>query len=82
MQIYQICQYHDIGGQMPKRRRARWIELRTASGKLACRYDPRRRLIEYVDGRQKTIFDLVEMDETLANEGKLCYTENRITSTK
>lgn len=58
-----------------RRRRVRWVELRTAGGKLACRYDPRRRLIEYVNRGKKTLFDLAEMDETLANEGEVCYTK-------
>lgn len=64
-----------MGGQMKRKRRARWVELRTAEGRLACRYDPRRRLIEYVKRGKKTVFDLAEIDETLANEGEVCYTE-------
>ena len=44
-----------------KPRRSNWVELRTSEGKLACKYDPRRRLIEYVHRGQRTIFDLMEM---------------------
>ena len=50
--------------------RPHWVELRTASGKLACKYDPARRLIEYVHRGEKTLFDLAEYDqaETEKNE--------------
>ena len=45
-----------------KPRRSNWVELRTSEGKLACKYDPRRRLIEYVHRGRKTLFDLAEME--------------------
>ena len=50
--------------------RPRWIELRTASGKLACKYDPARRLIEYVHRGEKTLFDLTEFDLTETGENE------------
>ena len=43
-------------------KRSNWVELRTAQGKLACRFDPRRRLIEFVSRGHKTLFDLAEME--------------------
>ncbi len=59
-----------------KPRRSNWVELRTAEGKLACRYDPGRQLIEFVHRQQRTLFDLMEIgEEKLANEDTVCYTE-------
>jgi hypothetical protein len=53
-------------------RRTNWVELRTAQNKLACRYDPERRLIEYVHRGTKTVFDLLEIErQILANETKV-----------
>jgi len=58
------------------RKRPRWIELRTARGKLACKYDPERHLIEYVHRGKKTLFDLAELQnrkktQLLAREADL-----------
>lgn len=60
---------------MKQPRRSNWVELRTAEGRMVCRYDPERRLIEHVHRRVKTLFDLAEIeekqDEFLANEGEV-----------
>jgi len=56
-------------------RRSNWVELRTSENKLAFRYDPRRRLIEHVSRGKKTLFDLAEMEQNLANGEAVCYTE-------
>lgn len=52
--------------------RPRWVELRTAEGKLACKYDPRRHLIEYVHRRKTTIFDLTQYEETKSTDADPC----------
>lgn len=54
---------------MENRRCSFWVELRTPEGKLVCKYDPRRHLVEYVHQGRKTLFDLETIgDKAVARE--------------
>jgi hypothetical protein len=45
-----------------------YVELRDARGKLRARYDPDRGVLELVEGRKATYFDLSQVGASLAGQ--------------